>query len=99
MPSHYRWGWTYVPHLFHRPFYCYGYVFGNLLSLILHENYLEQGEEFFERIIPLLSSGSSKAPMELLADLGLYPGEQAFWEKAFHHVARWIDALDLHKEE
>jgi oligoendopeptidase F len=98
MPSGYRWGWAYIPHLVHRPFYCYSYIFGNLLSLILHEDYLEQGEGSFEKIIQLLNSGSSKAPMELLTEIGLNPGEEAFWERAFHYVARWIEWLDVHEE-
>ena len=99
IPPHYHLGWAYIPHPVHRPFYCYSYVFGNLLSIILHEDYLEQGEGFFERIIQLLSSGSSRAPLELLADIGLYPNEQAFWERAFQYVAPWIDSLDLQEEE
>jgi oligoendopeptidase F len=99
VPSHYRWGWAYVPHLVHRPFYCYNYIFGNLLSLILHKNYQEQGEGFVEKIIQLLNTGSSRGPLELLADIGLHPDDEAFWKRAFQYVARWIDSLDMHEEE
>jgi oligoendopeptidase F len=90
----YRWGWAYVPHFIHHPFYCYSYIFGNLLAIILYQNLQDQGEGFLERIMDLLSTGSSQSPVEMLAPLGLDPGQESFWEQPFRYVEGLIDALE-----
>jgi oligoendopeptidase F len=91
----YRWGWTYIPHFIHRPFYCYSYIFGNLLSAILYQNYRDKGGDFLEKIILLFSAGCSQAPLEMLAELGLDPGKKSFWAQAFQYVEGLIDALEM----
>ncbi|HEU5395110.1 MAG TPA: M3 family oligoendopeptidase, partial [Candidatus Methylomirabilis sp.] len=39
IPQGYRWGWSYIPHFIHTRFYCYAYVFGELLVLALYRMY------------------------------------------------------------
>jgi oligoendopeptidase F len=90
----YRWGWAYVPHFIHHPFYCYSYIFGNLLAIILYQNLQDKGEDFLERIMDLLSTGSSQSPVEMLAPLGLDPGQKSFWEQPFRYVEGLIGALE-----
>ncbi len=90
----YRWGWAYVPHFIHHPFYCYSYIFGNLLAIILYQNLQDKGEGFLEGIMDLLSTGSSQSPVEMLAQLGLDPGQKSFWEQPFRYVEGLIDALE-----
>jgi len=93
IPS-YRWGWTYIPHFIHLPFYCYSYIFGNLLSVILFQNYLNMGNNFIEKIIDLLRKGSSQPPMEILAGMDLNPREKSFWDPAFRYFEDLIDSLE-----
>ena len=93
IPS-YRWGWAYVPHFIHHPFYCYSYIFGNLLAIALYQHFQNNGQDCSERIISLLSAGTSQTPMEMLAQLGLGPAQKSLWEQAFHYVKKLIDALE-----
>ena len=92
MEPGYRWGWTYIPHFFHRPFYCYSYIFGNLLSIMLFQDYREKGDGFLETIIDLLKAGSSRAPMELIKEMGLDVENKACWEPAFQYMEDLINS-------
>ncbi|MFH1489337.1 MAG: M3 family oligoendopeptidase [Pseudomonadota bacterium] len=92
MPQAYRWGWTCIPHFFHRPFYCWNYIFGNLLAIILYVRYCRE-KDFLGDIIRLLSAGASRPPLEMLSDMGLNVSEDGFWDSAFGFMEERIDAL------
>jgi oligoendopeptidase F len=77
----YRWGWSYIPHFIHTPFYCYAYVFGELLVLSLYRMYQEEGASFVPRYMQLLESGSSAPPDVLLKRVGADIADPAFWQK------------------
>ena len=94
MIPEYRWGWAHIPHFIHHPFYCYSYIFGNLLAIVLYQNLQDKGEDFLEGIMDLLSTGSSQSPAEMFARLGLDPGQKFLWEQAFRYVEELIDALE-----
>ena len=79
----YKWGWAYIPHFIHTPFYCYAYVFGELLVLALYQMYREEGAAFVPRYLELLESGSSAPPDVLLKKVGADIHDPAFWQKAF----------------
>jgi oligoendopeptidase F len=79
----YRWGWSYIPHFVHTPFYCYAYVFGELLVLSLYRMYQEQGKAFVPRYLELLESGSNASPEVLLKRVGADISDPAFWQKGF----------------
>lgn len=79
----YRWGWSYIPHFIHSRFYCYSYVFGELLVLALYRQYQEEGAPFVPRYLELLASGGSAAPDVALAPLGAAIDDPAFWERGF----------------
>ncbi|MEK7628141.1 MAG: M3 family oligoendopeptidase [Patescibacteria group bacterium] len=70
--------WTYVSH-FHRPFYVYGYAFGELLTHSLYAKRGELGDKFEPLYLDLLRSGSTKDAVELLAPFGLRPDSKEFW--------------------
>ena len=77
----YRWGWSYIPHFIHTPFYCYAYVFGQLLVLALYRMYKEEGQSFVPRFAELLARGGSDTPEALLRPLGIDISDASFWQK------------------
>ncbi len=70
--------WSYVPH-FHRPFYVYGYAFGELLTHSLNAVRPNLGDRFEPLYLELLKSGDTKDVVELLKPFGLDPTSSAFW--------------------
>jgi oligoendopeptidase F len=94
MDPAYRWGWTIVPHFFHRPFYCFSYVFGYLISLCLLSLSEREGQGFSKRMARFLGAGGSRSPMELIRELGFDPSQDSLWEKGFQVIGRWIDDFE-----
>lgn len=70
--------WTYIGH-FHRPFYVYGYAFGELLTHSLYAKQEALGDRFEPLYLNLLRSGSTKNIVELLEPFGLDPTDENFW--------------------
>ena len=89
----YRWGWSYIPHFIHSRFYCYSYVFGQLLVLALYRMYKEQGKSFVPKYLALLEAGGSDSPQALLRPLGVDIHEREFWRKGFEAIAAMIATL------
>ena len=71
IPDGYRWGWSYIPHFIHSRFYCYSYVFGQLLVLALYRMYKDEGKSFVPKYLALLEAGGSDTPEALLEPLGV----------------------------
>lgn len=89
MVDSYRWGWAYIPHFVHTPFYCYAYSFGQLLVLALYNEYMQKGDEFRENYIRLLSSGGSDRPDVLVKKtIGLDLADPSFWQSAMDLLSR-----------
>lgn len=83
MVDSYRWGWAYIPHFIHTPFYCYAYSFGQLLVIALYNDYQKRSNEFIEGYRELLSSGGSDRPSRLLQkNIGLDIENAGFWNGA-----------------
>lgn len=96
----YRWGWSYISHFVHSRFYCYSYVFGELLVLALYQKFREEGEAFVPRYLELLASGGSRKPVELLAPLGIDLTDPGFWQKGYDFVGGLLRELrDLVAQE
>jgi oligoendopeptidase F len=72
--------WSYVSH-FHRPFYVYGYAFGELLTHSLYAQRNALGSNFEALYLELLSSGATKNATELLSPFGLDPSSKTFWQQ------------------
>lgn len=86
MPEGYRWGWSYIPHFIHTRFYCYSYVFGELLVLSLYRIYREQGKGFVPKYLAALEAGGSDSPEALLRPLGVDFHDPGFWQKGFDEI-------------
>ncbi len=71
--------WSYVSH-FHRPFYVYGYAFGELLTQALYAARPKVGEKFESLYLEMLRSGSTKDAISLMAPFGLDPTMPSFWQ-------------------
>jgi oligoendopeptidase F len=93
MIPEYRWGWAYISHFIHSRFYCYSYIFGELVSLALFQKYQEEGPSFLNRLIHLLEQGGSGSPHELLKKAGVDIEQADFWEKGFRVIRQLIDEL------
>ena len=89
----YRWGWSYISHFVHARFYCYSYVFGELLVLALYQKYLEEGQAFVPRYLELLSKGGSRKPQEMLDPLGINLAAPDFWQKGYDTVRGLLEEL------
>jgi len=93
MDPTYRRGWSYIPHFIHSRFYCYAYVFGELLVLALYQRYRDEGPTFLPRYRTLLAAGGGEAPDVLLHRLGFEVDDPAFWERGFTVVRALLDEL------
>ncbi len=91
MTSGYEYGWSYIPHFIHTPFYCYSYVFGELLVLALYGIYRDEGAAFVPRYRRLLEAGGSQSPDDLLAALDIDTRDAAFWQRGFDELTRLVD--------
>jgi len=90
----YAYEWTYIPHIFHTPFYCYAYAFGNLLTLALYEMYKEKGPKFADKVIEMLEKGASESPLEMTKAMGIDICSEAFWQKGFDVIEEMIKNLE-----
>ena len=93
----FRWEWLYIPHLYHTPFYCYAYSFGNLLVLSLYNQFRKEGKlSFIPKYYKLLSSGGSRKTEEILSDIGIDISSRVFWQQGFDLVEKDVqELLDL----
>jgi oligoendopeptidase F len=89
----YRWGWSYISHFIHARFYCYSYVFGELLVLALYQKYREEGADFIPAYMKILSSGGSVRPDVLVKPLGIDLADPDFWAQGYGLVGELIEEL------
>ena len=85
--------WISIPHIYHTPFYCYAYAFGNLLTLALYKMYQKEGKDFVPSYLRFLSHGGSKSPKDIGAELGIDFEKKAFWKQGFQQVKNMTELL------
>lgn len=89
----FRHEWAYIPHIFHTPFYCYSYNFGELLSMALYRRYKDEGKNFVPKIESILEAGGSKDPAEVLGLVGIDMASGEFWQGSFEIIKDWMNQL------
>jgi oligoendopeptidase F len=90
----FRYEWVSIPHIYHTPFYCYAYSFGQLLVLALYSRYKEEGEAFIPGYLRLLAHGGSARPQEILSEVGVDATDPEFWRGGFKVVEGIVDELE-----
>mgnify|MGYP003967439919 CR=1 FL=1 len=96
IPEDFKYEWSYIPHIYHSPFYCYAYNFGELLSLALYQRYKQQkqaGKDFVPMIEKVLSAGGSQNPTELLKSIDIDINDKEFWQGGFTIIKEWISQV------
>lgn len=90
----FQYEWSYIPHIFNSPFYCYAYNFGELLSLGLYKKYKEEPKVWLPRIENILAAGGSKNPEKLLLENGIDIRSPSFWNDSFEIIREWQRELE-----
>jgi oligoendopeptidase F len=85
--------WICIPHIYHTPFYCYAYSFGQLLALSLYQQYKKEGPSFTPKLIKVLAYGGSASPSHILSEAGINMADPDFWRGGFKVVEGMIDEL------
>jgi len=86
--------WVSIPHIFHTPFYCYAYSFGQLLVLALYRRYQQEGDAFKPGYLKLLAYGGSERPETILREAGIDITDPAFWQGGFDVISEMIDEME-----
>ncbi|MEK6809268.1 MAG: M3 family oligoendopeptidase, partial [Nanoarchaeota archaeon] len=86
--------WCYIPHIFHTPFYCYAYAFGNLLTLALYETYREKGPAYADKIVEMLAKGGSQSPLDITKAVGADINSEKFWQGGFDVIAEMLKRVE-----
>ncbi len=94
LSDEFRWEWVTIPHIYHTPFYCYAYSFGQLLVLALYRQYKGEGESFVPRYLRILAHGGSMSPAEILDEAGVDVTSAAFWQGGFDVIEDMINELE-----
>ncbi len=89
----FRWEWVSIPHIYHTPFYCYAYSFGQLLVLALYRRFKAEGETFKPKYLRILAYGGSRSPAEILEEAGIDMASADFWQGGFDVIADMIGEL------
>lgn len=96
VPEIVKHGWSVIPHIFHTPFYCYSYSFGNILSFNLYKMYKDSEDKssFIQMYKSILRSGGSDRPKDLLNNWNIDITSDEFYNKAFEVIENLIVSVE-----
>jgi oligoendopeptidase F len=94
LSDEFRWEWISVPHIYHTPFYCYAYSFGQLMVLSLYQRYRQEGEAFVPTYLRILAHGGSRSPEYILSEAGIDMTSAEFWQGGYDVIGAMLDQLE-----
>jgi oligoendopeptidase F len=94
IPPEFQYEWVSIPHIYHTPFYCYAYSFGQLLVLSLYRRYQQEGNAFKPGYMKLLAYGGSARPEHILSEANIDITNPTFWQGGFDVVHEMINDLE-----
>jgi oligoendopeptidase F len=87
-------GWSMIPHIFHTPFYCYAYAFGNLLTFALYHKVHVEKSLSVEDYKDILRSWGSERPRDLLARYGIDIASPEFYRAGLAEVEHMVEEFE-----
>jgi oligoendopeptidase F len=93
VPAEDESGWSMIPHIFHTPFYCYAYAFGNLLTFALY-NQVKSGTLSVEDYKDILRAGGSERPRDLLQKYGIDIAAPEFYQSGLREVEKMVEEFE-----
>lgn len=87
-------GWSMIPHIFHTPFYCYAYAFGNLLTFALYHKVHVEKSLSVEDYKDILRSGGSERPRDILGRYGIDIASPEFYQAGLAEVERMVEEFE-----
>ncbi|MDO8628654.1 MAG: M3 family metallopeptidase, partial [Nanoarchaeota archaeon] len=93
LPKQFQHEWLSIPHIYHTPYYCYAYSFGNLLTLALYQRYKEEGQPFVKDYLQFLSHGGSKKPAAIAEELNIDFNNKQFWKAGYEQIQQLVEQL------
>lgn len=94
LSDEFKWEWISIPHIYHTPFYCYAYSFGQLLVLSLYQRYRQEGAAFVPTYLQILAHGGSKSPEYILNEAGIDMTSAEFWQGGYDVIGAMLDRLE-----
>ncbi|MFH1054583.1 MAG: M3 family oligoendopeptidase [Candidatus Altiarchaeota archaeon] len=94
VPEIFQEEWKCIQHIYHSPFYCYCYAFGNLLVLALYGMYKKEGRDFTPKYLKILSYGGSESPTKILEEAGVDFNKPGFWKQGLASIQQEIKRLE-----
>ena len=92
-PAEEESGWSMIPHIYHSPFYCYAYAFGNLLTFALY-NKVQDGSLSVEDYKDILRSGGSERPRDLLAKYDIDIASPEFYRAGLREMEKMVEEFE-----
>lgn len=84
--------WISIPHIYHTPFYCYAYSFGNLLALSLYDK-CKKDPSFKKSYFKILEYGGSESTEKILSEVGIDIKSKEFWQGGFDVIKGMVSEL------